>query len=442
VQRDDETPGRGESATRGLPILPEVSGTPAAAVAISPGAFARYAAVWRLPGAPTLLVTATIGRLGLGITSLALILHVAGVVGRYTPAAVAAACYALANAATGPVVGRLADRFGPAPVLRATAVAHPAALALLLAAARGDHPSLWLIWGTSALAGATFPPMSAAVRGAWNALTTAEAGRAVLRTPALAAEATLVEVIFVAGPLLVAVFVAVASPAAALVAAAVVTLVGTWLVAGSPSMVRSAPTAAHERTRGLGPLRVSGFPTLVGCVGALGLAFGSAGLAVPAFADRHAGASADSVAGILLAVWGVGSATGGLLFGTRPPGASLARQLGWLLAAVGASLAVLAVVPTPALMAVVLIVGGAAIAPAMIVTNTLVGRITPVAMHTEAYTWVLTVSAAAGALGGAVSGLLIDHVGVPWAFVFCALAVALAAVAAGRPGSSIAAAAP
>lgn len=428
MQRDDETPGRGNPAARGLPFPPES------------GAFARYAAVWRLSSAPTLLVSGTIGRLGLGITSLALILFVAGAVGRYTPAAIASACYALASAALGPVVGRLADRLGPAPVLRVTAVAHPAALVLLLAAARGDHPSLWLIWGTSALAGATYPPMSAAIRGAWNALTSAESGRDALRTPAMAAEATLVELIFVIGPLLVAVLVAVASAGAALVAAALVTLVGTWLVAGSPSMVRSAPTAAHERTRGLGPLRVSGFPALVGCVGALGLAFGSAGVAVPAFADLHAGANTESVAGVLLAVWGLGSATGGLLFGTRPPGASLARQLGWLLAAVAASLGVLALVPTPTLMAVVLIIGGAAIAPAMIVTNTLVGRITPAVMHTEAYTWVLTVSLAAGALGGAVSGILIDHAGVAWAFAFCAVSVALGAAAAGRRTGSIAAA--
>jgi MFS family permease len=179
----------------------------------------------------------------------------------------------------------------------------------------------------------------------------------------------------------------------------------------------------------------------VACVGGLGVAFGSAGVAVPAFAGAHAGSHADSLAGVLLAVWGMGSAVGGLWFGTRPAGTSPARQLGWLLAAVAGSFAVLAVVGSPAAMGLTLVVGGAAIAPAMIVTNTLVGRIIPTAMHTEAYTWVLTVSVAASALGGAAAGYLTDHAGVPWAFVFAAGALAAAAALAAWPEGSVATAA-
>ena len=53
-------------------------------------ALRQYVSVWRIPSAPTLLVTSIIARLGLGITSLALLLLVADVTGRYTPAAVAA----------------------------------------------------------------------------------------------------------------------------------------------------------------------------------------------------------------------------------------------------------------------------------------------------------------------------------------------------------------
>ena len=420
MQRDTDAPGDNDLAARGI---------------------ARYAAVWRIPQAPTLLLPGTIGRLGLGITSLALILHVAGAVGRYTPAAIAASCYALATAAVSPFIGRLADRLGPAPVLRVTAVAHPVALGLLLLAARGPQPSVVLIWIAAALAGATFPPLSAAVRGAWNALTSVASGHHYLRTTALAAEATLVELIFVLGPLLVALVVALASPALALVVAGAVTLVGTWLVAASPSMRRPARAEPHERTRGLGPLKVPGFVALVVCASALGVAFGASGVVVPAFAELHVdGADSDSVAAVLLAVWGLGSAAGGLWYGTRAPAVPLVRQLSRFLVAVAISLAVLTVVPSVGVMAAVLVVGGAAIAPAMIIANTLVGRIVPATMHTEAYTWVLTVSVAAGAMGGAVTGVLVDHAGVGWAFGFMSASVAVGALVAGWPAGSIAAA--
>src|SRR5690606_18110188 len=72
----------------------------------------QYAAVWRLPGAPTLLVVGIVARLGIGMTPLALLLTIEHVTGRYTPAAAASGIYALAGAALSPVAGRLADRVG------------------------------------------------------------------------------------------------------------------------------------------------------------------------------------------------------------------------------------------------------------------------------------------------------------------------------------------
>jgi MFS family permease len=79
-------------------------------------ALGRYAAVWRIPGARPLLITSVIGRLSIGITSLALLLLVSEAAGRYTPAAIAAAAYAVSSGLAGPVLGRLADRLGAIPV--------------------------------------------------------------------------------------------------------------------------------------------------------------------------------------------------------------------------------------------------------------------------------------------------------------------------------------
>ncbi|WP_431876689.1 MFS transporter [Micromonospora marina] len=402
-------------------------------------ALRQYQGVWRIPGAPMLLILGIIGRLGIGMTPLALLLVVEQVTGRYSLAAVAGGIYALSGAALSPVAGRIADRVGPAPVLLATALAHPLALIGLLVATRSDSGNLGLIYLAAGLAGATYPPLTAAIRGAWNDLTAPATGRGHLRNTALAAETTLFEVVFVVGPLLVAGFVLFADASAALVGAAVVTLAGTGTVALGRVMRGWRPHPREHHARGLGPLRLGGFPALLLCVASLGIAFGASGVIVPAFAGNSGADDPESLAGVLLAVWGIGSAIGGFWFGVRKPAANMTRQFAWLLGTVAASLVVFAFIPDPAALGVALVLGGAAIAPALTLENTLVGRITPACMLNEAYTWVVTMSVAASAAGGSIAGLIIDHAGgVSWAFVFAGVAVAVGAAVAALPGGPIA----
>ncbi|MEU6023826.1 MFS transporter [Micromonospora sp. NPDC047134] len=399
----------------------------------------RYLGVWHLPGAPTLLITGIIGRLGIGMTPLALLLVIEEVTGRYSLAALAGGAYALAGAALSPVAGRVADRIGPTPVLIGTAIAHPLALIGLLWSARSEQTPFALVLVAAAVAGATYPPLTAAIRGAWNDLTSVASGRYHLRNTALAAETTLFEVVFVLGPLLVAGFVMFADAGAALIGSAVVTLFGTVAVALGQTMRGWQPHSRDHRTRGLGPLRLGGFPALLLCVASLGIAFGAAGVTVPAFATRYTADDPDSLAGILLAVWGIGSAVGGFWFGIRRPAPNMTRQFAWLLTAVAGSFVVFAVMPTPLALGAALIVGGATIAPALTLENTLVGRISPAGMLNEAYTWVVTMSVGASAAGGAVAGLIIDHAGgVPWAFLFAGAAVAAGAAIAALPAGPIA----
>jgi MFS family permease len=395
----------------------------------------QYLDVWRIPGARRLLVAGIIGRLGIGMTSLALLLLVQEQTGRYTPAAVASAVFAMAGAVAGPVVGRAADRFGPTPVLIVLAVAHPAALIALVPLAAGPFA---VVLVASAVAGATYPPSSAAIRGVWNALTEPDTGRAHLRSTALAAETSLFEIVFVMGPLGVALCTAFAGPAAAIYTAAVVTVVGTVPLALGPAMRAQRPHHHSVRARGLGPLAVPAFPALLACTAGLGIAFGVAGVAVPAFATRYAGHEASGTAGVLLALWGLGSATGGVWFGTRRFRTPLPRQYALWASALAASLVLFAVMPNPLALGLALAIGGATIAPGLTVQHSLVGHVAPASMRTEAYTWMITLSVAASALGGAIAGVLADHAGPAPAFLLGALAVAGTAAVAGWPGGALA----
>ncbi len=395
----------------------------------------RYAAVWRIPGAPTLVVGGIAGRLPIAMAPLVLVLLVERSTGSYAVAGVAGASYALATAAVGPVLGRLADRLRPTPVLLATAFAWPVAAVLVLVAT-ALPASTPVIWAASGLLGACLPPLTAALRSTWSGLTT---GRwEPLRAAGLAVETTSFEVVFVLGPLLVGVLAALVDVTVALAVAAALAAWGTAAVALGPATRGWRPEPDRTRVRGLGPAVAPGMPLLLFVSGALTFAFGVIGVTVPAFADLHLVGDGDALAGLLFALWGVGSVTGGLWFGTRQFRASLPTQWGATLGAVAVGMAALALVPNAALMAVALLLSGLTLAPALTVENALVAAIAPHRMINEAYTWVVTISFVGSGLGSAVAGVLVDRAGgVGWAFALAGVATAAGAVVATLPGNPL-----
>ena len=136
---------------------------------------------------------------------------------------------------------------------------------------------------------------------------------------AFALDSVLTETIFTVGPLLTAAIVVVFGPAAALVVSAVAVLVGTM------SMVAALPGRKAARAGGVGrrlrALAAPGIRTLVAAMLPVGFAFGALEVALPAFAQSH---GEPGLAGVLIALWSIGSIVGGLLYGARPRQAPLA----------------------------------------------------------------------------------------------------------------------
>jgi hypothetical protein len=233
------------------------------------------------------------------------------------------------------------------------------------------------------VAGAAFPPTPSVLRARIPRML-AQARELVV--PAYALDSVLVELSFVIGPLLTAVLVALFDPAVALVVSAAAAVVGNFVFLGV-----LPETQLAERTHGglLGPLRSPAIPilTLVLTMLPFGIAIGGLEVVLPAFSET---AGAPELAGVLLAVWALGSAFGGLAYGARPWRSPVAR---------------------------------------LHLRLTLLFPLAfPRGTETEALTWPLTTLLCGISLGAAISGALVDAVDWQAAVLAATGAAALAAV--------------
>ncbi|HEU0193389.1 MAG TPA: MFS transporter [Gaiellales bacterium] len=360
-----------------------------------------------------------IGRLWQGMSGLALILLIRAEGGSYAAAGIVSAAFALASGAGAPVAGRLVDRHRATAVLTAYAGVFGAALLALAALAEAGSPLATLI-GAAAVAGFTAPPIAATVRTMWPRI----APTPGLRATAFALEATLQEVIFVSGPLIVAGLSATISPTAGVPAAAILGSAGAIGFALTSTIRSRRPDPAPEQTgrlfRALAPADVR--LTLV-FTAAYGVVFGAAEVAMPAFAEQHGG---RSLAGFALAAWSGGSLVGGILAASMRPPDMWARLRLVSLLFVLTLLPPLAVGSVPA-MAAAMFVAGLPIAPSFALAYNLIERASVPGTQAEVFGWIstsITLGIAAGTAGG---GGLIAHRGVD-----ASLALAIAGAVAAR----------
>src|SRR5260370_17284441 len=96
----------------------------------------RYAAVLRTPGALQFVIPGIIGRMPMGMLSIAQVMLIVSVTGRYGTAGVASAAGTVLFAIVTPRMARLADRHGQARVLRPLS----AVFAVTTAAFAGSPP--------------------------------------------------------------------------------------------------------------------------------------------------------------------------------------------------------------------------------------------------------------------------------------------------------------
>lgn len=394
--------------------------------AVPPPGLARYGALFRVPHVRRLVLSGMLARLPMGMIGLALLLLVRESGGSYAAAGAVSGAYFVATAVGAPISGRLVDRRGQARILGSRAVIFPALLAVVCALALLGAP-MALVGAASAAAGALMPPVGASLRSLWPRLFV----DAELRAAAYALEASLQEITFVVGPLLVALLTAAGSPVLALGVAAAAAGLGTTLIALAEPVRSWRPEEERHAATILGALESRGVLTIVGLSAFLGLGFGGTEVGFPAFAERHGGAELGSIP---LALFAGGSLVGGLVAGARVTMAPLRLlRISAVVLAFGLALPLLGW--SLASMAALAFLAGLAIAPVVMSAYGLVDAVATRGTAAEAFSWITTAVFAGFSVGMALGGTLIDAYGAKASFCLAAAAAALgAAVVAVGPG--------
>jgi MFS family permease len=328
-----------------------------------------------------------------------------------------------------PVQGRMIDRRGAAGVVAATGAGHAAALAAIVLLADIRAPGAALV-ALGAVAGVFLPPISTAMRVDWG-----EQLGAGDRTAAYSLVYLVQELALLAGPLILAAVIAVASSSSAVLVVAGITAVGAlWFASSAGSRAPPIPRATTARVP---VLRSQGVRVLLAIAVLLGTVIGALEVAAPtlAIARRHPAAS-----GLLIAAVSVGGIVGaGVYAGRRwrsEPPVRLVVLLGCLTVAVA-----LAGLPTVlVVVGALLLAGGLAINPSLTTISLLVDRHAPRRAVAEAFGWLSTGIAGGTGAGNAIAGAVTQHGGsARSAFVVAAVAAAAAAAAAAVGRSTLSA---
>lgn len=377
-----------------------------------------YRTILATPGARAFTALGALGRLPLSMTGLGIVLLISGRDdGAYGPAGVVMAVYVIVSAVFAPVQGRLADRIGQAPVLLAAGCLFGVGVATMLLTV---DTTVWGAGVGAVIAGIGAPQAGNMVRARWTHVL---ADRTRLQT-AFALEAVLDEVVFIVGPVLVTVLTLSVLDWSGLAVAGAAAIVGAW---GLAAQRATQPPHAARVEGPRPPLPWSLLAPIVVAAGALGVLFGANEVLVVAFTKE---AGRPSAAGLILAVFSLGSLVAGVVVGTLPAPVDPVRRL--RLAAVGLALflAPLPFAPNTVWLGVFFLLAGLTLSPTLITAVHLVELSVPGSRLTEALTWTTTGMSTGTAAGAAIAGHLVDHLSVPVGLVLpVAAALTVAAVA-------------
>lgn len=372
-----------------------------------------YREVVRAPGVARIVMAQLTARFPYGMLSIAFLLHIENQTGSYGSAGVVLAAVSVGQAFAGPLTSRFMGIWGMRRVLAITMTVCASAITAIALL----HLEVWGYAVIAVIAGLSMPPVQSAVRTIYPKMVNSQQ-----LTPLYSLDATAQEIIWVAGPVIATFTAAAVSPVAAILLA-VLFLVGggVWFIS-SPELGRVRIPRSKQNFGAVLRIRPVLLSTVIGLL--LVGSFAAVEVGTVAVFD-HGGFEA----GIVLAIFSIGSIAGGLSFGHRPISPwTIARRsaivtFGIALAALGMNFWWLSVT---------LFIAGIGIAPALAALFAIISSSVKFADTAEAYGWSGTGQLIGAALGSALAGFLVDGFGPQGGFVaslvFGFLTVAVAAI--------------
>ncbi|WP_051639897.1 MFS transporter [Cellulomonas sp. URHE0023] len=380
-----------------------------------------YRDILTRPGALAFSASGVLARLPMSMVGIGIVLMVSSLYGSYGLAGAVSAVYVVSQAVCSPQLARLIDRHGQARIMSPAVATAAFGLVGLIVAALLEAPSAFLFVG-AVITGAAIGSFGSLVRARWTALL----GEDPHRThTAYSLESALDELVFVVGPVLATVLATGVAPTAGLVVPLVAMIAGGyWFLSLRSTEPPSAPVGS-PRPRG-SVLANPGMAVLAIVFVAMGTIFGATDVSTVAYADES---GSKGLAGVILAVFALGSLISGLLYGTRQWKRPLYLRFanGMVLLAVG--VCAFFFVQSLVALAAVMFVVGFTIAPTLINGNGLVQELVPRARLTEGLTWVGTSLGVGVSIGSSIAGARIDAAGSHAGFLVVVVAAVLAVIA-------------
>jgi MFS family permease len=381
-----------------------------------------YADIFRIPGAWRFSAAGVIGRMPMSMFGLGTVLLISAATGTYGVAGAVSAAGSLCYAVSAPQIARLVDSRGQRRVLLPLLAIFAVSTAALIAAVQLQAPT-WAFFASGAIAGATMPSLGTMVRTRWSALLT---GSPLLHT-AFSFESVADELCFVVGPAAVTLLATEVFPAAGVGTAALLCLAGTlWFTAErrtEPRVMRAEGSGARTaRAKGAA---APGLVVLAPVYLLLGAMFVSIDLSTVSFA-QHFGHK--PLAGFILGTYALGSATGGLWYGSRQWRSPVENRFAVALVLTVIGEATFWAQPNLVTLTCCIYLCGLTIAPTLIAGFSLLEAQAKPGRRTEAISWLSSGIGVGLAVGSSVVGFIIDGHGPRMGYVFAAACGAASAV--------------